>query len=68
VVGWLEWSHTGLVIETTVSVAGPIDGEPALLLHGFPMIRHGWSRQIGPLAEAGFRVIAIDPRGLGEAM
>jgi pimeloyl-ACP methyl ester carboxylesterase len=54
-------------IETTVTVAGPVDGEPVVLLHGFPDDRHGWNRQIGPLAEAGFRVIAIDQRGCGEA-
>ena len=54
-------------IETTVSLAGPLDGQPVLLLHGFPDDRHGWDRQIIPLAEAGFRVIALDQRGCGEA-
>ena len=54
-------------IETTASLAGPIDGLPVLLLHGFPDDRHGWDRQIPALAEAGFRVIAIDQRGCGEA-
>jgi pimeloyl-ACP methyl ester carboxylesterase len=54
-------------IETTASLAGPLDGQPVLLLHGFPDDRHGWDRQIQPLAEAGFRVIAIDQRGCGEA-
>jgi pimeloyl-ACP methyl ester carboxylesterase len=54
-------------IETTATVAGPLDGQPVLLLHGFPDDRHGWDRQIHPLAESGFRVIAIDQRGCGEA-
>lgn len=54
-------------IETTASLAGPPDGQPVLLLHGFPDDRRGWDRQILPLAEAGFRVIAIDQRGCGEA-
>ncbi len=54
-------------IETTASLAGPLDGQPVLLLHGFPDDRHGWDRQIIPLAEAGFRVIALDQRGCGEA-
>jgi pimeloyl-ACP methyl ester carboxylesterase len=54
-------------IETTASLAGPLDGEPVLLLHGFPDDRNGWDRQILPLAEAGFRVIAFDQRGCGEA-
>lgn len=54
-------------IETTVTLAGPPDGPAAVLLHGFPDDRHGWNRQIVPLAEAGFRVIALDQRGCGEA-
>lgn len=54
-------------IETAASLAGPLDGPPVLLLHGFPDDRHGWDRQIPSLAEAGFRVIAIDQRGCGEA-
>lgn len=54
-------------IDTTASLAGPLDGPPVLLLHGFPDDRHGWDRQIPSLAGAGFRVIAIDQRGCGEA-
>lgn len=54
-------------VETVASIAGPGDGPPVVLLHGFPDDRHGWDRQIAPLAEAGFRVIAIDQRGCGEA-
>ena len=54
-------------IETTATLAGPDDGPPVVLLHGFPDDRHGWNRQTGPLADAGFRVIAPDQRGCGEA-
>jgi epoxide hydrolase 4 len=43
--------------------AGPLDGKLVVLLHGFPEFWRGWSKQIGPLAEAGFRVIAPDQRG-----
>ena len=44
--------------------AGPEDGPPVVLLHGFPeALWYGWRRQIGPLAEAGFRVIVPDQRG-----
>jgi pimeloyl-ACP methyl ester carboxylesterase len=32
-------------------------------LHGFPEFWYGWRRQIGPLARAGFRVLAPDQRG-----
>ena len=43
--------------------AGPLDGPLVLLLHGFPEFWYGWRRQIGPLAAAGFRVLAPDQRG-----
>lgn len=43
--------------------AGPAGGPPVVLLHGFPELWYGWRRQIGPLADAGFRVIAPDQRG-----
>lgn len=43
--------------------AGPEDGPPVVLLHGFPELWYGWRKQIGPLAEAGFRVIVPDQRG-----
>jgi pimeloyl-ACP methyl ester carboxylesterase len=39
------------------------EGPPVLLLHGFPESWWGWCRQIQPLADAGFRVIAPDLRG-----
>ncbi|MEQ8859126.1 MAG: alpha/beta hydrolase [Pseudomonadales bacterium] len=41
-------------------------GDPCiLLLHGFPDLAFGWRRVIGPLADAGYRVIAPDLRGYG---
>ena len=39
--------------------AGPL----IVLLHGFPEFWYGWRQQIGPLAAAGFRVVAPDTRG-----
>jgi pimeloyl-ACP methyl ester carboxylesterase len=45
--------------------AGPPDGEPVLLLHGWPQHWYEW-RKVGPaLAEAGYRVLMPDLRGLG---
>lgn len=46
-----------------VAEAGPPDGPLLILLHGFPEFWYGWRHQIGPLAEAGFRVIVPDQRG-----
>ncbi|WP_406732870.1 alpha/beta fold hydrolase [Streptomyces sp. NBC_01794] len=44
-------------------VAGPPDGRPVLLLHGFPQTRLVWQRQIAELAAHGYRVVAPDQRG-----
>ena len=58
----------------TVSVRGlsfPVvdhgTGPVVLLLHGFPDDRHLWRYQVGPLAKAGYRVVAPDLRGFGDA-
>jgi pimeloyl-ACP methyl ester carboxylesterase len=50
-------------IELHVVFAGPKDGPPVVLLHGFPEFWWGWHHQIAALAKAGFRVIAPDQRG-----
>lgn len=41
-------------------------GLPVVLCHGFPHIWFSWHRQVSALAEAGFRVIAPDMRGMGQ--
>ena len=46
-----------------VVMAGPQNGPPVMLLHGFPEFWGGWAKQIPALAEAGFRVIVPDQRG-----
>jgi pimeloyl-ACP methyl ester carboxylesterase len=50
-------------IQLHTALAGPEDGEPVILLHGFPEAWFGWEKQILALAKAGFRVIAPDQRG-----
>jgi pimeloyl-ACP methyl ester carboxylesterase len=42
-------------------------GPVLLLVHGWPETKRIWWRNIGPLAAAGFRVIAPDLRGFGES-
>lgn len=59
---------TSTTVETNgvtlhVRQAGPDDGSPVVLLHGFPEFWYGWHRQIGSLADAGYRVLAPDGRG-----
>jgi pimeloyl-ACP methyl ester carboxylesterase len=41
------------------------EGQPVLLLHGFPDSSQGWRHQVPALVEAGLRVIAPDLRGFG---
>jgi pimeloyl-ACP methyl ester carboxylesterase len=43
--------------------AGPV----VLLLHGFPDSHRLWRNQVGPLVRAGYRVVAPDLRGFGDA-
>jgi len=50
-------------IQLHTAIAGPENGDPVFLLHGFPDAWFGWEDQIGALAEAGFRVITPDQRG-----
>jgi pimeloyl-ACP methyl ester carboxylesterase len=49
-------------VELHVAEAG--EGEPLLLLHGWPQHWWCWRRLIGPLA-ASYRVLAVDLRGWG---
>ena len=46
--------------------AGPPDGDPVLVLHGWPQHWYQWRHQIPALADAGFRVIVPDLRGFGQ--
>jgi pimeloyl-ACP methyl ester carboxylesterase len=48
-------------------VHGPADGRAVLLLHGFPDSARLWRNQVGPLVDAGFRVIVPDQRGYGRS-
>jgi pimeloyl-ACP methyl ester carboxylesterase len=54
-------THSGFTF--TVDVAGPRDGPPVLMLHGFPQSRHAWWRQLHALGNAGFHCFAPDQRG-----
>ncbi|TJY61001.1 alpha/beta hydrolase [Sinimarinibacterium sp. CAU 1509] len=43
------------------------EGEPVLLVHGFPDTQSVWRHQIPALVAAGYRVIAPDTRGCGDS-
>src|SRR6516162_8286269 len=52
-------------IDMAVYEAGPKDGIPIVLCHGFPELAYSWRHQLPALAAAGYRAIAPDQRGYG---
>ena len=60
--GTAEFVDVGDVTLHTV-VAGPADGEPVVLLHGFPENWYAWADLLDPLTAAGYRVLVPDQRG-----
>jgi pimeloyl-ACP methyl ester carboxylesterase len=48
-----------------VAEFGPLDGEPAMLVHGWPQHWYEWRGVAPRLADRGYRVICPDLRGLG---
>ena len=52
-------------IELHVAVAGPPDGPPVVLCHGFPELWYSWRHQLVALGDAGYRAFAPDLRGYG---
>ena len=61
-----DWRHrfahiNGIDVHYVEQGAGPL----VVLLHGFPHLWYSWRHQIGPLAAAGYRVVAPDLRGFG---
>ena len=62
-----QWTHhhariNGIAMHWVEQGTGPA----IVLCHGFPHLWLSWHRQIGPLAEAGWRVIVPDMRGMGQ--
>lgn len=54
-------------IRLAADAAGPIDGPPALLLHGGGQTRNAWGTTLESLATAGWRAYTMDLRGHGES-
>lgn len=50
-------------MEFTVRDEGPVDGEPVVLLHGFPERATSWRDVVPRLHAAGHRTLAMDQRG-----
>ena len=43
------------------------EGEPVVLIHGWPLSMRSWERQVPALLSAGYRVVAYDRRGFGQS-
>ena len=56
-----------MTLDLAYDRAGPRDGFPVLLVHGWPETRRIWARNVEPLAAAGFDVIAPYLRGFGDS-
>ena len=54
-------TRDGLVFD--VHEAGPVDGEPVVLLHGFPQFSDSWDALVALLTAQGYRTAAMDQRG-----
>ena len=53
-------------IQLHVVTAGPADGEPVLLIHGFPETWYEWRHAIAEF-EGDYHLIVPDTRGFGES-
>ncbi|QUQ64127.1 alpha/beta fold hydrolase [Kutzneria sp. CA-103260] len=51
--------------DITMHILEEGEGPLVLLLHGWPETSHSWRHQLGPLADAGYHVVAPDQRGYG---
>ena len=56
-----SFRRNGLTFD--VRDAGPSDGEPVVLLHGFPQDSAAWDRVAPALHQHGLRTLAVDQRG-----
>lgn len=56
-----QFTHAGMTFDVIAS--GPLDGEPVVLLHGFPQRASSWGAVSEHLHAAGLRTYALDQRG-----
>jgi non-heme chloroperoxidase len=43
------------------------EGQPVVLIHGYPLDGHSWEKQARAILDNGYRVIAYDRRGFGQS-
>jgi len=57
------FTHDGLRL--AYYTAGPEDGQPLILIHGWPELAYSWATTLPALADAGYQVIVPELRGFG---
>ena len=57
----VAWKSYGLQQSKGALPVGPL----VIMVHGFPESWYSWRHQIGPVADAGYQVVALDVRGYG---
>ena len=58
-------AENGLPIDLHYTDYG--EGQPVVLIHGWPLSARSWEAQVPALIEAGYRVITYDRRGFGQS-
>ena len=53
--------------EITIAYSDYGQGQPVVLIHGWPSSREMWEYQLGDLVNGGYRVIKYDRRGFGKS-
>ncbi len=64
---YIETAHSEKGNKTKLFYEDYGDGQPIILIHGWPLTHSTWERQIAALTEAGYRCIAYDRRGFGQS-
>ncbi len=66
-VGPMQVDSGGVMLDVEVHGDGTPGRSPVLLIHGFPDTKRLWTKQVGPLVDAGHQVITYDQRGTERA-
>lgn len=65
---WQRFRHASARVgDVNIHYVEGGDGPPLLLIPGWPQSWYAWRYVMPQLVDAGYRVIAIDPRGMGES-
>jgi pimeloyl-ACP methyl ester carboxylesterase len=63
----IRFNDTNTGEEITIAYADYGDGQPVILIHGWPSSHRMWEYQMGDFVTAGYRVITYDRRGFGDS-